>query len=63
MKAKGESPTGTWIIRDVPAELMLRVRMAALVHPEGTVRALMMDLAKAHLAELEKKGVLPKTKG
>lgn len=42
---------------------MLRTRMAALLHPKKTVRALLMELAEAHLAELEKKGVLPKTRG
>jgi hypothetical protein len=63
MRAKSETATGTWIIRNVPAELMLRTRMAALLHPKKTVRALLMELAEAHLAELEKKGVLPKTRG
>jgi hypothetical protein len=64
MKPKRErGATGTWIIRDVPTELMVRFRIAALTDHNKTVKALMMELVEAHLAELEKKGVLPKTRG
>ena len=53
--------TGAWIIRNVPASLMRRTRMAALA--EGTtVRQIFMDLVEAYLRELEKKGILPKSK-
>ena len=62
MKEKDESAkTGTWIVREIPAPLMLRTRMAALAEGK-TVRQLLMDLVQGHLAELEKKGQLPKGK-
>jgi hypothetical protein len=53
--------TGTWIVRDIPAELMRRTRMAALAE-NRTVRELLMTLVEDHLKDLEKKGLLPKGK-
>ena len=62
MKEKEEpTKTGTWIVREIPAPLMLRTRMAALAEGK-TVRQLLMDLVQGHLADLEKKGLLPKGK-
>jgi hypothetical protein len=55
------SKTGAWIIRNVPAELMRRTRMAGLAERK-TVRQLIMDLVEARLQELERKGILPKGK-
>jgi porphobilinogen deaminase len=52
-------PTGTWIVKDVPRELMHRVKVAAAVQRK-TVKQLLFDLAEAHLQELERKGILPK---
>ena len=62
MKEKGSNKeTGTWIVRLIPADLMRRTRMAALVERK-TVRQLLVDLVESHLKELEKKGLLPKGK-
>jgi hypothetical protein len=62
MKDKGEhQKTGTWIVRNIPADLMRRTRMASLAE-QKTVRQLLIDLVEGHLAELEKKGLLPKGK-
>jgi hypothetical protein len=62
MKGKSESgQTGTWIVRQIPTDLMLRTRMAALVQRK-TVRQLLMDLITTHLQELERKGMLPREK-
>ncbi len=63
MKAKSDpEKTGTWIIRQIPAEFMRRTRMSILSERK-TVRQLVMDLVEAHLQELERKGILPKGKG
>lgn len=52
---------GTWIIKNVPSDLMVRTRMAALVERK-TVRQLLMELVESRLQELERKGILPKGK-
>jgi len=54
-------PTGTWIVKDVPRELMHRVKVAAAIQKK-TVKQLLFDLAETHLQELERKGILPKGK-
>jgi hypothetical protein len=54
-------PKGTWIVKDVPRELMHRMKVAAAVQRK-TVKQLLFDLAEAHLQELERKGILPKGK-
>jgi len=54
-------PNGTWIVKDVPRELMHRMKVAAAVQRK-TVKQLLFDLAQAHLQELERKGLLPKGK-
>lgn len=60
MKEKSDSEkTGTWIIRQIPANLMRRTRMAALAQ-QKTVRQLLIDLVEIHLQELERKGMVPK---
>jgi len=62
MKDKGPArQTGTWIVRNIPVDLMRRTRMAGLVERK-TVRQLLMDLVETHLTDLEKKGLLPKGK-
>jgi len=62
MKDKTQEKTGTWIVRDIPSDLMRRARMAALAEDQ-TVRAMLMSLVEAHLKDLERKGLLPKGKG
>ena len=52
---------GTWIVKDVPRELMHRMKVAAAIQRK-TVKQLLFDLAEAHLQELERKGLLPKGK-
>jgi porphobilinogen deaminase len=59
-KEKAHS-TGTWIVKDVPRELMHRLKVAAAVQRK-TVKQVLFDLAEAHLQELERKGILPKGK-
>jgi len=54
-------PTGTWIVKDVPRELMHRMKVAAAVQRK-TVKQLLFDLAEAHLKEFERKGILPRGK-
>lgn len=56
-----EPETGTWIVKDVPRDLMHRVKIAAAIQRK-TLKQLLFDLAEAHLEELEKKGILPKGK-
>lgn len=52
---------GTWIVKDVPRELMHRMKVAAAVERK-TLKQLLFGLAEEHLADLEKKGLLPKGK-
>jgi hypothetical protein len=59
MKSKRE--TGTWIVREVPADLMHRTRVAALTQRKSVPQVL-MEAMETHLHELERKGVLPKAK-
>ncbi len=53
---------GAWNFREIPRGLMHRVKMAA-AYEGKTVKQWLMDLSKARLAELEKRGILPKGKG
>jgi hypothetical protein len=59
MAKPAQGKTGTWIVKQVPQELMVRARIAALTQGK-TVRGLLMELVEAHLQEMEKKGLLPK---
>jgi hypothetical protein len=59
-KDKAESK-GTWIVKEVPRELMHRMKVAAAIQKK-TVKQLLFDLAEAHLQELERKGMLPRGK-
>jgi hypothetical protein len=54
--------TGTWIVRNIPSDLMRRTRMAALAERK-TVRQLLIELVEGRLSDLEKKGLLPRGKG
>ncbi len=56
-----EAGPGAWVIRDVPRHLMRQVKIAAVVEGKS-VKQLLLDLAEAHVKELEKKGLLPKGK-
>ncbi len=54
-------PAGTWIVKNVPRDLMHRMKVAAAIQKK-TVKQLLFELAEVHLQELEKKGILPKGK-
>jgi len=51
--------TGAWNFREIPRGLMQRVKMAA-AYEGKTVKQWLMDLARVRLAEMEKRGILPK---
>ncbi len=53
--------TGAWNFRDVPHDLMRKVKMAA-AHEGKTVKEFLIELAQARIQELERKGILPKAK-
>ena len=55
------SQAGTWIVKEVPRDLMHRMKVAAAVEKK-TLKQLLFELAETHLAEMEKKGLLPKGK-
>ena len=50
------------MLRNVPRDLMDRMKVAAAIQ-RTTVKALLFQLAENHLADLEKKGQLPKSRG
>ncbi len=52
---------GAWNFREIPRSLMQRVKMAA-AYEVKTVKQWLMDLARVRLAEMEKRGILPKGK-
>lgn len=60
-KKDASSPTGTWIVKEVPQDLMHRMKVAAAIERK-TLKQLLFELAEEHLAEMEKKGLLPKGK-
>ena len=52
---------GTWIVKDVPREVMYRMKVAAAMQRK-TIKQLLFDLSAAHLQALERKGILPRRK-
>ena len=58
-KRTEDAEAGSWMLRDVPRDLMERMKIAAAVQ-RTTVKALLLQLAETHLADLEKKGQIPK---
>ena len=53
--------TGAWNFREIPRDLMRKVKMAA-AHEGKTVKDFLVELAEARIAELEKRGILPKSR-
>ena len=53
--------TGAWNFRDIPRDLMRKVKMAA-AHEGKTVKEFLIGLARARIDELERRGILPKGK-
>ncbi len=62
LKTKAQKTTGgAWVFRNVPREVMRHAKIVAAV--EGTsVKQLLIELLRAHVRELERKGILPKAK-
>jgi hypothetical protein len=52
---------GTINIRDVPKDLLYRVKLAAAVE-RRSVKGFLLALAEERIQDLEKKGLLPKGK-
>jgi len=52
---------GSWVFREIPRDLMHKMKIAAAVQ-RTSVKQLLMELSAAHIEELEKKGLLPKGK-
>lgn len=53
--------TGAWNFRDIPRDLMRKVKMAA-AHEGKTVKDFLIELARERIEALERKGILPKSK-
>jgi len=53
--------TGAWNFREIPRDLMRKVKMAA-AHEGKTVKHFLVELAEKRVEELERKGILPKGK-
>jgi hypothetical protein len=51
--------SGAWNFRDIPRDLMRKVKMAA-AHEGKSVKEFLIELAEARISELEKRGILPK---
>jgi len=60
-KAENSEKGGAWIFRDIPRDLMKRAKIAAAVEGK-TIKALLLEALDGKLQELEKKGLLPKSK-
>jgi hypothetical protein len=56
-----KTKAGSWVFRDIPRDLMHRIKIAAAIERKS-VKQLLMELAEAHLDDLERKGMLPKGK-
>jgi len=53
--------TGAWNFRDIPRDLMRKVKMAA-AHEGKSVKDFLIELAEAKIQDLERKGILPRGK-
>jgi hypothetical protein len=51
--------SGAWNFREIPRDLMRKVKMAA-AHEGKTVKDFLIELAETRISELEKRGILPK---
>ena len=52
---------GSWVFRDIPRDLMKRVKIAAAIEGKS-IKALVIEALEERIQELEKKGLLPKGK-
>ncbi len=60
-KADDNQKGGAWIFRDIPRDLMKRVKIAAAVEGK-TIKALLLETLEEKIQDMEKKGLLPKGK-
>jgi hypothetical protein len=56
-----EEKGGSWIFRDIPRDLMKRVKIAAAIEGKP-IKALVIEALQSKMEEMEKKGLLPKGK-
>ena len=56
-----EEKAGSWVFRDIPRDLMHKMKIAAAVEHKS-VKQLLVDMSRTYLDEMEKKGLLPKGK-
>ena len=61
-KDKPVDTQGTWIVRDVPRDLMRRARAAAALQGKS-VKGILIELMEGYVQDLERKGLMPKGKG
>ncbi len=60
-KEKDHEEPGVWNFREVPRDAIVKAKIGAAL--EGlSVKAYIMKLVEAHWVEMEKKGILPKSK-
>jgi hypothetical protein len=61
-KDKEPEEPGVWNFREVPRDAIVKAKIGAAL--EGlSVKAYIIKLVEAHWVEMEKKGILPKSKG
>lgn len=60
-KDKASEEAGVWNLREVPRDAIVKAKIGAAL--EGlSVKAYIIKLVDAHWVEMEKKGLLPKSK-
>ena len=59
MRHDSTQDTGAWNFRDVPRDLMRKVKMAA-AHGGKTVKEFLIQLVEVRLEEMERQRILPK---
>ena len=60
-KPKDQDDAGVWNFRDVPRDVIVKAKIEAALENKS-VKALLMGLVEFHWQELDRKGLLPKTK-
>lgn len=60
-KGKELEEPGVWNFREVPRDIIVKAKIEAAIENKS-VKALLMDLVEAHWQELNRKGILPKSK-
>lgn len=56
-----DEKAGSWVFRDIPRDLMHKIKVAAAIE-QKSVKQLLIELSRAHLEEMEKKGQFPKSR-